>query len=132
MSNAIYRVIAASLTLAAGAALVGCNEGASSTASTAQAAPAQPKMVAREECHDEVTTHTTAPKDKHQIAGTAVGAVLGGVLGNQFGGGNGKKLATVGGAVAGGYAGNKIQENNQEKNTYQETKRVCKTVYDKV
>ena len=122
---------AASLLLAAGAALVGCNEGAAGTATAGQAAAAQPQPVAREECHDEVTTHTVEPKDKHQIAGTAVGAVIGGVLGNQFGGGDGKKLATVGGAVAGGYAGNKIQENNQEKRTYQETKRVCRTVYDK-
>jgi uncharacterized protein YcfJ len=124
--------IAASLALAAGAALAGCNDDAAGGATVAQTTVAQPKTVAREECHDEVTTHTAPPKDKHQVAGTAVGAVIGGVLGNQFGSGNGKKLATVGGAVAGGYAGNKIQENNQESSTYQETKRVCKTVYDKV
>ena len=105
--------------------MVGCNENAASTQTAAQ-----PKTVAREECHDEITTQTVKPKDKNQIAGTAIGAVIGGVVGNQFGGGDGKKLATVGGAVAGGYAGNKIQENNQEKNTYEETRRVCKTVYD--
>jgi uncharacterized protein YcfJ len=127
----IHRVIATALVLTAAAALAACNEGAASGGNT-QAAAVQPKSVAREECHDEVVTHTAEPKDSHQIAGTAVGAVIGGVIGNQFGSGDGKKLATVGGAVAGGYAGNKIQENNQDKRTWQETKRVCKTVYDKV
>lgn len=127
----LHRVIATSLVLGAAAALAGCNEG-SGNGATAQVPAAQAKSVAREECHDEVITHTAEPKDNHQIAGTAVGAVIGGVIGNQFGSGDGKKLATVGGAVAGGYAGNKIQENNQDKRTWQETKRVCKTVYDKV
>jgi uncharacterized protein YcfJ len=87
--------------------------------------------VARQECHDEVVTLTRPTKDPDQVAGTLAGAVIGGVLGNQVGGGNGKKLATVGGAVAGGYAGNKVQENMQERNTYQETRRICRTVYDK-
>lgn len=124
MNNSfLLRAIAVSLALTAATALVGCNEDTTSAATVAQAKP-----VAREECHDVVTTHTVEPKDKNQVAGTAVGAVIGGVLGNQIGSGDGKKLATVGGAIAGGYAGNKIQENNQEKNTYQQTKRVCKTV----
>lgn len=123
----LRRAVAASLALTACVALVGCNESATGGASTTQ-----PRTVAREECHDEVTTHTAPPKDDHQIAGTAIGAVVGGVLGNQFGSGDGKKLATVGGAVAGGYAGNRIQENNQKGSSYQETKRICKTVYDKV
>lgn len=122
----LLRAFTASLALSAGVALVGCNEDAKTTAPVAQA-----KAVAREVCHDEVITHTEAPKDKDQLLGTAVGAVVGGVVGNQFGSGDGKKLATVGGAVAGGYAGNKIQENMQEKNTYQETRRVCEMVYDK-
>jgi uncharacterized protein YcfJ len=86
--------------------------------------------VGREECRDEIVTLTRPTKDPDQITGTVVGAVIGGVLGNQVGGGDGKKLATAGGAVAGGYAGNKIQENMQEKNTYQETQRICETVYD--
>ncbi len=117
------RAVTVSLALTVGAALVGCNEDAASTEKVAQA-----KSAPREICHDEVTTHTVEPKDKNQVAGTAVGAVIGGVLGNQIGSGDGRKLATVGGAIAGGYAGNKIQEKNQEKNTYQQTKRVCKTV----
>jgi uncharacterized protein YcfJ len=119
----LIRGVAAIFTVAA---MAGCNEDAKQ-ASIAQAAP-----VAREECHDETVTHTRDAKDRHQVAGTVAGAVIGGVLGSQIGKGDGKKLATAGGAVAGGYAGNKIQENAQEKNTYTETKRVCKTVYDKL
>jgi uncharacterized protein YcfJ len=65
------------------------------------------------------------PKDKHQIAGTAIGAVAGGLLGHQVGGGKGKTLATVGGAVAGGYAGNKVQEHQQDKNASTHTERRC-------
>jgi uncharacterized protein YcfJ len=121
----LLRAFAASLTLSAGAALVGCNEDAKTAAPVAQA-----NAVAREVCHDEVITRTEEPKDKDQLLGTAVGAIVGGVVGNQFGSGDGKKLATVGGAVAGGYAGNKIQENNQDPRVSQETKRVCETVYD--
>jgi uncharacterized protein YcfJ len=125
-SQILVRGIAAFLAVTAAAALVGCQKMDTNPATVAQAA-----SVAREECHDEVITHTKKPKDPDQIAGTAVGAVIGGVLGHQIGGGDGKKLATAGGAVAGGYAGNKIQENMQEKNTVEETRRVCKTVYDK-
>lgn len=54
------------------------------------------------------------PKDKHQIAGTLVGAAAGGLVGNQFGGGKGKVLTTAGGVLAGGYAGKKVQESHQE------------------
>jgi uncharacterized protein YcfJ len=92
---------------------------------------AKPSMVAREVCRDDIVTLTRPTKDPDQIAGTVAGAVIGGVLGNQVGGGDGKKLATVGGAVVGGYAGNKVQEGMQERNTYQETRRTCRTVYDK-
>lgn len=56
------------------------------------------------------------PKDKHQIAGTLLGAAAGGLLGNQVGGGKGKVLTTAGGVVAGGYAGKKIQEHHQNNN----------------
>lgn len=54
------------------------------------------------------------PKDKHQIAGTLLGAAAGGLVGNQFGGGKGKVLTTAGGVVAGGYAGKKVQESHQQ------------------
>ena len=83
-----------------------------------------PKQV----CRDEVVTHTAPPKDQHQIAGTAIGAVVGGVLGNQVGGGKGKTLATVAGAVGGGYAGKKIQENRQQGQVTTTTERRCETV----
>lgn len=84
----------------------------------------------REECRDEVVTHTKPVKDEHRIAGTAIGAVIGGVLGNQVGGGTGKKVATVAGAAAGGYAGNKVQGNMQQGDTYTTTERRCRTVTD--
>jgi len=82
----------------------------------------------KEECHDEVVTHTAPVKDTNQIAGTIAGAVVGGVVGNQFGAGSGKKVTTVAGAVAGGYAGNKIQEKMQAADTYTTTERRCTTV----
>ncbi len=83
-----------------------------------------PKQV----CHDEVVTNTAPPKDQHQIAGTAIGAVAGGLLGNQVGGGKGKTLATVAGAVGGGYAGKKIQERNQKGQVTSTTEKRCETV----
>lgn len=64
------------------------------------------------------------PKDNHQIAGMAVGAVAGGLLGHTIGKGKGNTIATAGGAVAGGYAGKKVQENHQENHpTYHYEKR---------
>ncbi len=86
-----------------------------------------PKQV----CHDEVVTHRTPPKDQHQIAGTAIGAVLGGVLGNQVGGGKGKTLATVAGAVGGGYAGKRIEQSRQQGDVSTSTERRCSTVDNK-
>jgi uncharacterized protein YcfJ len=78
-------------------------------------------------CEDVEVSHSNA-KDKHQIAGTAVGAVAGGLLGNQVGGGKGKTLATVAGAVGGGYAGNRVQKNHQDKNSEVTTERRCHEV----
>lgn len=118
-STVSVRVLAAVLVLGMGAALI----------PPADAKP--PKTVAREICRDEVVKRVAEPKDKDEVVGTAIGAVIGGVVGNQVGSGDGKKLATVGGAVAGGYAGNRIQENNQDRRTVKETRRVCRTVYEK-
>jgi uncharacterized protein YcfJ len=84
----------------------------------------------RQVCHDEVVTNSEPPKDQHQIAGTAIGAVAGGLLGHQVGGGKGKTLATVAGAVAGGYAGKKVQEHRQHANVTTSTVRKCETVND--
>jgi len=86
--------------------------------------------VPREECRDEIVTLTHETKDPNQIVGTVAGAVIGGVIGNQIGKGKGNDAATVGGAVAGGYAGNQVQEGMQERNTYQETRTNCVTVFD--
>lgn len=82
----------------------------------------------REVCRDEVVSHTTPPKDQHNIAGTAIGAVVGGLIGNQVGGGNGKKLATVAGAVGGGYAGNRIENSRHKAQTTSTVERRCSTV----
>lgn len=83
-----------------------------------------PKQV----CHDETVTHTEPPKDQHQIAGTAIGAVVGGLLGNQVGSGKGRTLATVAGAVGGGYAGNRIQASRQHAQVSTSVERKCDTV----
>ena len=82
----------------------------------------------QEICEDVPVTRKRAPKDKHKIAGSAIGAVVGGLLGNQIGGGSGKKVATIAGAAAGGYTGNKVQGNMQDKDTYTTTERKCHTV----
>ena len=78
-------------------------------------------------CHDEVVTHTAPPKDQHQIAGMAIGAVAGGLLGNQVGSGKGRTLATVAGAVGGGYAGKRIEESHQHGQVSQQVERRCST-----
>lgn len=82
----------------------------------------------RQVCHDETVTHTAPPRDNHQIAGTAIGAIAGGLLGNQIGGGRGRTLATVAGAVGGGYAGNRIEANHQRGQVSTSVQRNCSTV----
>jgi uncharacterized protein YcfJ len=84
----------------------------------------------RQVCDEVQVQHVGDPKDKHEIAGTALGAVVGGVLGNQVGSGDGKKLATVAGAVAGGYAGKRIQEAHQHPEVTTTTEPRCRTVTD--
>ncbi|MGN2243207.1 glycine zipper 2TM domain-containing protein [Frateuria sp. GZRR33] len=146
MVNALQVGIAAALAMGISA----CNRDASADAGLANAASTAPgadngvkyaRVVSvdpirktvnnpRQVCHDEVVTHNEPPKDQHQIAGTAIGAVAGGLLGHQVGGGKGKTLATVAGAVAGGYAGKKIQENRQEAKVTTTTERKCETVND--
>jgi uncharacterized protein YcfJ len=79
-------------------------------------------------CHDVVVNRTVPPKDQHQIAGTAIGAVAGGLLGHMVGSGKGNTLATVAGAVGGGYAGKKIEESRQQANVQSEVVHRCSTV----
>lgn len=84
--------------------------------------------VPKQVCRDESVAQTTAPRDEHNLVGTAIGAVAGGLLGNQVGGGKGKTLATVAGAVGGGYAGNRIEENRHQANTTSSVQQHCETV----
>lgn len=79
-------------------------------------------------CRNEVVNHTAPPKDQHNIAGTAIGAVAGGLLGHMVGGGKGNTLATVAGAVGGGYAGNRIENSHHQPQVTQTVERRCSTV----
>jgi uncharacterized protein YcfJ len=90
----------------------------------AQSSTSPPPKKTHTVCEDVVVQDQ--PKDKHQIAGMAIGGVAGGLLGNQVGGGKGKTIATVAGAAGGAYAGKKVQENQQSKNTHVE--RRCREV----
>jgi uncharacterized protein YcfJ len=89
-------------------------------------APAAARVV----CRDVQVVHKVPHKDKHRIAGTAIGAVAGGLLGHQVGKGKGKTLATASGAVAGGVIGNKVQKAHQNSETYTTTERRCDEVQD--
>jgi len=83
---------------------------------------------ARQVCHDVVVDQAAPPKDQHNIAGTAIGAVAGGLLGHMVGGGKGRTLATVAGAVGGGYAGNRIENAHHQPQVTQSVQRQCNTV----
>lgn len=88
------------------------------------AAPAQARVV----CRDVKVVHQVPHKDKHRVAGTAIGAVAGGLLGHQVGKGKGKTLATAGGAVAGGAIGHHVQAEHQKHDTYTTVERRCDEV----
>lgn len=153
VGNVLYVGIAAALAMG----VAGCNRDASADAGTTGSADASSsasstaadngvsyaKVVSvdpvrktfnnpKKVCHDETVSHTEAPKDEHQIAGTAIGAVLGGVLGHQVGGGKGKTLATVAGAVGGGYAGKRIEESRQQAKVTTSVEQRCSTVNNPV
>ncbi|HEX5306662.1 MAG TPA: glycine zipper 2TM domain-containing protein [Dyella sp.] len=148
MNRLMVNVLHVGMAAALATSLAACNReanadagiaGADTSTDSAAAGPKYGKVVSvdpvrktvttpKEVCHDEVVNTTTPPKDQHQIAGTAIGAVIGGVLGNQIGGGKGKTLATVAGAVGGGYAGKKIEQSRQHATTTSTTERRCSTV----
>ena len=44
--------------------------------------------IPRQDCHDEVVTHTKPVQDQNRLIGTGVGAVVGGLLGHEVGGGS--------------------------------------------
>ena len=87
-------------------------------------------QIPRQQCHDELVTHSEPVKDKHQIAGIVSGALLGGILGHQVGDGRGKDLATVAGAAAGAYGGKKTQQEIQKRRTWTTTEQRCEVVMD--
>ncbi len=84
----------------------------------------QPQRV----CSNETVTERRPPGDRHQVAGTVIGAIAGGVIGHQIGGGRGRDLATVGGAVGGGVIGKEIQKSHQEGDVVTRTVQHCRTV----
>ena len=141
--NALNVGIAATLAMG----LAACNRNASADAGTAAQGGADSAAMAgtkyakvvsvdpirntvnnpRQVCKDEVVSHTAPPRDQHQIAGTAIGAVAGGLLGHMVGGGKGNTLATVAGAVGGGYAGNRIEASRQQGQVSSSVERHCST-----
>jgi uncharacterized protein YcfJ len=136
MNKFVSSVLIIGITAVAATGMTACDRSASAEgpqyAKVVSATPIrQTTNNPRQVCHNETVTHHKPVKDKHQIAGTAIGAVVGGVLGHQVGGGKGKTLATVAGAVAGGYGGKKIQENHQENATYTTNEQKCRTVNNK-
>lgn len=90
--------------------------------------PVRATRAPQQVCHDVVVDQAAPPKDQHNIAGTAIGAVAGGLLGHMVGGGKGNTLATVAGAVGGGYAGNRIENSHHQPQVTQTVQRQCNTV----
>jgi uncharacterized protein YcfJ len=90
--------------------------------------PAQTPAVT-EECWDEEVVVQQDPKDRHAVAGTAIGAVVGGAIGKDVGD---RDLTTAAGAAAGAYIGRRIQkeiqENRADERTVTTTERRCAPV----
>jgi uncharacterized protein YcfJ len=139
LNIAIAAALATSLSACNRSADAGASNGAADAGTSADASVKYAQVVSvdpvrstannpQEVCHDETVTHTAPPKDQHQIAGTAIGAIAGGLLGNQIGGGKGRTLATVAGAVGGGYAGNRIEASHQRAQVTSSVERRCSTV----
>jgi uncharacterized protein YcfJ len=146
--TACNRQASADANAAAGAAAAASVAGAAQVAQTGQPVQAPPQggddgsyaqvvsvvpvrqdvSTPQQVCHDVVVQHTVPPKDQHQIAGMAIGAVAGGLLGHMVGAGKGNGLATAAGVIGGGYAGKKIEESHQQANVQSEVVHRCSTV----
>lgn len=87
---------------------------------TAQGAPAAAPLTVREECYEESVAGE--PRDKHRIAGTAIGAIVGGAVAKDVGD---RDLTTAVGAAVGAFAGNKIQQRIQERRAQNTTEVRC-------
>lgn len=145
MVNALNVGIAAALAVG----LSACNRSADADTQTAQAAsapaaapaaagpqyaqvvsvtPVRSTTASQQVCRNVVVDQAAPPRDQHNIAGTAIGAVAGGLLGHMVGGGRGNTLATVAGAVGGGYAGNRIENSHHQPQVTQTVQRQCNTV----
>lgn len=74
------------------------------------ARPAPVPAAPQEECYEE--TVASEPRDKHRIAGTAIGALVGGAVAKDVGD---RDLTTAVGAAVGAFAGRKIQGEIQER-----------------
>lgn len=86
------------------------------------AAPARPQaapVAQAEECWDEEVAVTADPKDRHAVAGTAVGAVVGGAIAKDVG--DDKDLVTAAGAAAGAFIGRRLQQRMQDNRAEQRT-----------
>ena len=148
MSKFAIKTLCTAVAVAAVAGLTGCSHqanadpalDASQQQQAAQAAGPQYAQVVsvtpvhqqvntpHQVCQDVVVNHTEPPRDQHNIAGTAIGAVAGGLLGHMVGHGKGNTLATVAGAAAGGYAGNRIENAHHQSQVTSTTEHECKTV----
>jgi uncharacterized protein YcfJ len=74
--------------------------------------PGEPAVVAQAPVEStDVECVNGEPRDKHRIAGTAIGAVVGGAVGRDVGD---RDITTAAGAAAGALAGREIQEEIQE------------------
>ena len=73
--------------------------------------PEEPAVVAQAPESADADCVPEEVRDKHRIAGTAIGAVVGGAVGRDIGD---RDITTAAGAAAGALAGREIQEEIQE------------------
>lgn len=89
----------------------------------AQVVSVQP--VSEHACIERTVVQQRAHGDRHQIAGTVLGALVGGAIGNKLVHGRGRGIATAGGAVGGGLIGKNIQKEHQRGDTVTRVVKDC-------